>query len=153
MTVAASSSFCTLAGAPYSWAPPAPRPAPVSRSATTHDRAVRFLGTGGASGGTTSPAAASASPPSTGREPSCAGTGDALGRGDTSFVVRHGSAAACTPARAASTPAAPRPPAAGPPAVTGATTTVTRLTSNAATAREGFTFVWLVVRRPQKRSF
>src|SRR5207237_875793 len=77
ITVAASSSFCTLAGVPYSCGPQAPRTAPVSRSATSQEVAVTA---GGAvvPAGTTSPGVSSAGPPTT---RSAATAGGGTGRG------------------------------------------------------------------------
>ena len=76
--VAASRSFCTLAGVPYSCAPQAPSTAPVSRSATSQEVAVT-AGGGGAPGAITRPELASWSPPTT-RAPGLSGGGTAEGR-------------------------------------------------------------------------
>src|SRR5207247_10105962 len=70
--------FCTLAGGLDSCGPQPPSTLPVSRSATSHELAVRTAGSGGAAGGSVSPAVSSPSPPIVGRVTSCGG-GDGLG--------------------------------------------------------------------------
>ena len=72
--VAASSSFWTLAGTPYSCGPQPPSTAPLSRSATTQEVAVTAGGADDA-GGTTSPAVSSAAPPTARAAGSGAGGG------------------------------------------------------------------------------
>jgi hypothetical protein len=63
-TVAASSSFCTLAGVPYSCGPQAPRTSPLSMSATSQEVAVSLPpGTAGTPGDTARPVVANPSPP------------------------------------------------------------------------------------------
>src|SRR5690606_29165524 len=79
-SVSASSSFCVLAGMPYSWGPHAPSTAPVSRSATNQYVADNWSGRSGASGGTTRPAVASAAPPTSRSHGSCTGVGGGDGR-------------------------------------------------------------------------
>ncbi len=83
---AANSNFCVEAGIPYSCGPHPPSTSPVSRSATNQEVADnRSPGTGGASGGTTNPAVANASPP-TRRSPGAKFGGDAGGSSRTGGV-------------------------------------------------------------------
>ncbi|MCF0095871.1 hypothetical protein B0E54_04735 [Micromonospora sp. MH99] len=78
--VAASSSFWTLAGVPYSCGPQPPSTWPESRSATSHEVAV-IAGGVPAPGGTTRPLVASPAPPTT-RASGTAGGGEGRGGRD-----------------------------------------------------------------------
>src|SRR5690348_1915678 len=73
-----------LAGALRRCGPQAPRTAPVSRSATSQDRALRVPGTGGAPAGTARPAVSRSGPPTGGASGACAGAtvGGGCGRGE-----------------------------------------------------------------------
>ncbi len=109
---AANSNFCVEAGIPYSCGPHPPSTSPVSRSATNQEVADnRSPGTGGASGGTTNPAVANASPP-TRRSPGAKFGGDAGGSSRTGGVPTSATGHGTYSGREARpTPAPPSPPA------------------------------------------
>ncbi|GIH15849.1 hypothetical protein Raf01_40210 [Rugosimonospora africana] len=115
--VSASSSFCTLAGRRRRCGSQAPRIAPVSRSATTHDCAD-VAGGAFTAAGAASPVVASPAPPTTGAAASRggdAGVGGIVGGvtcghgtiaavvGDAGLAVGNATGAASNPALTSAT--------------------------------------------------